>query len=138
MQVLKALEAVIDPDFAMNIVDCGFVKDLAVDGSAGSVAFRLELTTPACPIKEEFERDATAVVQALPWVNTVRPPPAPRCVFHPLCHDAGIHTRCVVPHFYVCINGMCMHSSVGSQQTLRGPGQVGLERAPSFLSRAGG
>lgn len=72
VQVLKALEAVIDPDFAMNIVDCGFVKDLEVDGGAGRVAFRLELTTPACPIKEEFERDATAVVRALPWVNAVR------------------------------------------------------------------
>eukprot|EP00892_Ulva_mutabilis_P002748 jgi/Ulvmu1/12474/UM009_0126.1 len=70
-QVLKALEAVIDPDFAMNIVDCGFVKDLAVDGGAGSVAFRLELTTPACPVKDEFERQANAVVQALPWVNDV-------------------------------------------------------------------
>ena len=73
LQVLKALEAVIDPDFAMNIVDCGFVKDLTVDSSAGSVAFRLELTTPACPIKDEFERQATAVVEALPWVSNVRP-----------------------------------------------------------------
>lgn len=73
--MLKALEAVIDPDFAMNIVDCGFVKDLAVDGGAGSVAFRLELTTPACPVKDEFERQATAVVQALPWVDSVRHSP---------------------------------------------------------------
>ena len=71
-QVLKALEAIIDPDFGMNIVECGFVKDLAVDASEGAVAFRLELTTPACPIKDQFERDANAAVAALPWVQQVR------------------------------------------------------------------
>lgn len=72
VQVLKALEAIMDPDFGMNIVECGFVKDLSVDGSAGSVSFRLELTTPACPIKDEFEKQANSVVEALPWVSSVR------------------------------------------------------------------
>lgn len=65
-----------DPDFGMNIVECGFVKDLNVDDAAGSVGFRLELTTPACPIKDEFERQAYSVVEALPWVNEVRCPRA--------------------------------------------------------------
>lgn len=55
-EVLAALSRIIDPDFGMNIVDCGFIKDLAVDGDAGSVSFRLELTTPACPIKDDFEK----------------------------------------------------------------------------------
>lgn len=55
-EVLAALSRIIDPDFGMNIVDCGFIKDLAVDGEAGSVSFRLELTTPACPIKDDFEK----------------------------------------------------------------------------------
>ncbi len=59
-EVLAALSRIIDPDFGMNIVDCGFVKDLAIDAGAGSVAFRLELTTPACPIKDEFERQVGA------------------------------------------------------------------------------
>lgn len=31
-------------------------QDLEVDPEAGSVSFRLELTTPACPIKDDFER----------------------------------------------------------------------------------
>ncbi|KAL4447632.1 hypothetical protein ABPG75_004851 [Micractinium tetrahymenae] len=70
-EVLAALSRIIDPDFGMNIVDCGFVKDLAIDAAAGSVAFRLELTTPACPIKDEFERQAREFVAALPWVSTV-------------------------------------------------------------------
>ena len=72
LQVLKALEAIMDPDFGINIVECGFVKDLAVDLATGAVAFRLELTTPACPIKGEFHRQAIAVVTALEWVSTVR------------------------------------------------------------------
>ena len=54
-EVLRALSRIIDPDFGMDIVACGFVKDLAIDGGS-RVAFRLELTTPACPIKDEFER----------------------------------------------------------------------------------
>ena len=27
-EVLAALSTIIDPDFGMNIVDCGFIKDL--------------------------------------------------------------------------------------------------------------
>ena len=52
---MRALSRIIDPDFGMTIVDCGFVKDLEVDGASGAVSFRLELTTPACPIKDDFE-----------------------------------------------------------------------------------
>ena len=31
----------------------------------------MELTTPACPIKDEFQRQCKAVVGALAWVQTV-------------------------------------------------------------------
>ena len=71
LQVLRALEAIIDPDFGMNIVACGFVKDLSVNSAKGAVSFRLELTTPACPIKDQFEREARNVVGALPWVKHI-------------------------------------------------------------------
>jgi len=69
--VLQALSQIIDPDFGMNIVQCGFVKDLNVNQQTGQVYFRLELTTPACPIKDEFERKAHSVVSALEWVQQV-------------------------------------------------------------------
>jgi len=69
--VLGALSTIMDPDFGMNIVDCGFVKDLKIDSGSGRVSFRLELTTPACPIKEEFEKSANAVVSAIDWVKSV-------------------------------------------------------------------
>ncbi|XP_051114075.1 fe-S cluster assembly factor HCF101, chloroplastic isoform X2 [Andrographis paniculata] len=68
--VLKALSQIIDPDFGTDIVSCGFVKDLNVKPS-GEVSFRLELTTPACPVKDMFEQKANEVVAALPWVEKV-------------------------------------------------------------------
>lgn len=69
--MLQALSQIIDPDFGMDIVKCGFVKDLTVNQQSGQVKFRLELTTPACPIKDEFERKALSVVEALDWVQHV-------------------------------------------------------------------
>lgn len=70
-EVLQALSQIIDPDFGMDIVQCGFVKDLNVNQQTGHVKFRLELTTPACPIKDDFERKAHSVVTALSWVQQV-------------------------------------------------------------------
>ncbi len=68
-QVLDALRPIVDPDFGRSIVDLGFVKNLRIDG--GRVAFDIELTTPACPIKAEFEREARERVASLPGVDAV-------------------------------------------------------------------
>jgi len=67
--VLAALSAVRDPDLHRDIVALGFVKDLAVTG--GDVAFKLELTTPACPVKDQLKAEAERVVAALPGVGRV-------------------------------------------------------------------
>ncbi|PIA65194.1 hypothetical protein AQUCO_00100586v1 [Aquilegia coerulea] len=69
--VLAALSEIIDPDFGTDIVSCGFVKDMNIDESMGEVSFRLELTTPACPVKDMFEEKANEVVAKLPWVKNV-------------------------------------------------------------------
>ncbi|KAL2534218.1 Fe-S cluster assembly factor [Abeliophyllum distichum] len=71
IDVLKSLSQIIDPDFGTDIVSCGFVKDLNVNKALGEVSFRLELTTPACPVKDMFEQKANEVVTALPWVKRV-------------------------------------------------------------------
>ena len=68
-QVLDALRPIIDPDFRKSIVDLGFIKDLSIDGDR--VAFSIELTTPACPIKAEFEREARERVLAIDSVSAV-------------------------------------------------------------------
>jgi len=67
--VLDALRPIIDPDFNKSIVDLGFVKNIRID--RGNVGFDIELTTPACPVKAEFERAARERVAALPGVTDV-------------------------------------------------------------------
>ena len=58
--VLEALKVVRDPDLHRDIVSLGFIKDLTIDG--GRVAFTIELTTPACPVKDQMRDQARAAV----------------------------------------------------------------------------
>ncbi|MCH7708328.1 MAG: iron-sulfur cluster assembly protein, partial [Myxococcales bacterium] len=67
--VLDALRPIIDPDFHKSIVDLGFIKNLKIDGSR--VGFDIELPTPACPVKAEFENAARERVLALPGFEKV-------------------------------------------------------------------
>ena len=67
--VLDALRVVVDPDLKRDIVSLGFVKNLSID--RGRVSFTIELTTPACPVKDLLREQATAAVRALPGVSDV-------------------------------------------------------------------
>ena len=67
--VLDALKAVRDPDLHRDIVSLGFVKNLRLDG--GRVSFTIELTTPACPVKEQMREQAHAAVTGVPGVKAV-------------------------------------------------------------------
>ena len=67
--VLDALRAVTDPDLGRDIVSLGFVKNLSIDG--GRIAFTIELTTPACPVKDQMQQQAREVVAALDGVADV-------------------------------------------------------------------
>jgi ATP-binding protein involved in chromosome partitioning len=67
--VLDALKGVIDPDLRRDIVSLGFVKNLAIEG--GRVSFAIELTTPACPVKDLMKAQAEELVRALPGVSEV-------------------------------------------------------------------
>ncbi|MCA1593084.1 MAG: Mrp/NBP35 family ATP-binding protein [Acidobacteria bacterium] len=68
--VYGALSQIIDPDLHKNIVRLGFIKDLKIEG--GDVSFRIVLTTPACPVKEQMEGQARELVSALPGVASVK------------------------------------------------------------------
>src|SRR5260221_1698270 len=68
--VLDALRQIKDPDLHKDIVTLGFIKDLKIDG--GAVSFRIVLTTPACPVREEMETSARELVSAIPGVSEVR------------------------------------------------------------------
>ncbi len=68
-EVLKALSTVMDPDLDRNIVELGFIKDMTIDG--GDLSFKIELTTPACPVKDLLKQQAHDAVSALDWVKSV-------------------------------------------------------------------
>jgi ATP-binding protein involved in chromosome partitioning len=68
--VLDALRTVRDPDLHKDIVTLGFVKDLKID--ADRVAFTIELTTPACPVKDQMRDQARAAVAGIPGIADVQ------------------------------------------------------------------
>jgi len=77
---LEALKKVMDPELRRDIVSLQMVKDLRVTGTA--VALRVELTTPACPLKGVIGKDVEAALRAagataveLTWGAQVRSAP---------------------------------------------------------------
>lgn len=67
--VLDALKNVVDPDLRRDIVTLGFVKEVKID--EGNVAFTVELTTPACPVKDQLKQECQDQVEALEGVTSV-------------------------------------------------------------------
>src|SRR3979411_1513982 len=67
-EVLDALRVVNDPDLHRDIVSLGFVQNVNID-SNGAVAFNINLTTPACPVKDDLRDQARMAVARLPWVT---------------------------------------------------------------------
>ncbi|MEP6706928.1 MAG: Mrp/NBP35 family ATP-binding protein [Pyrinomonadaceae bacterium] len=68
--ILQTLRQIKDPDLHKDIVTLGFIRDLKIDN--GNVSFRIVLTTPACPVKEQMEGEAKSLVTALPGVQSVK------------------------------------------------------------------
>jgi len=60
--VLQALRAVNDPDLHRDIVTLNFVKNLKISGN--NVSFTLELTTPACPVRDQFKADSERAIRS--------------------------------------------------------------------------
>ena len=69
-QVLDSMRGIIDPDLGKDIVSLGFIKNLQI--SEGNVSFTLELTTPACPVKEQFVADCEKAVGAVAGVSSLQ------------------------------------------------------------------
>jgi ATP-binding protein involved in chromosome partitioning len=69
-EVLGALGQIVDPDLGRDVVSLGMIKDLRVSPT-GNVGFTFELTTPACPVRDQFKTRAQEVVGALPGVSVV-------------------------------------------------------------------
>jgi ATP-binding protein involved in chromosome partitioning len=68
-QILHALSQVDDPDFKKDLVTLNMIKDLSF--SDDEIKFTIELTTPACPLKEQLENDCRNAIAQL-VSNTVK------------------------------------------------------------------
>lgn len=68
--VLEALRTVKDPDLHRDIVSLDFVKDVTIVDR--TVSLRIELTTPACPVREELkEASIRAIRESIDGVGDV-------------------------------------------------------------------
>jgi ATP-binding protein involved in chromosome partitioning len=67
--VLEKLRLVKDPDLHRDIVSLGFIKQLKIE--EGNVSFQVELTTPACPVKEQLKVQCEEVVKSISGVKEV-------------------------------------------------------------------
>lgn len=67
-QVLEVLKTVQDPELGRDIVSLGMVNNLKVDGS--KVVLTLVLTTPACPVRDEFQETVRQALVAIPGIQS--------------------------------------------------------------------
>src|SRR6188472_2731271 len=68
-EILKALEAVIDPELRRSIVELEMVR--SIDVAEGHVRVTVSPTTPGCPIRSHFETAVRQAVSALEGVTGV-------------------------------------------------------------------
>ena len=67
--VITALGEVLDPEIGKDLVSLGMIDNVEIDGT--KVKFTINLTTPACPLKDEIKGSALAAVQAIEGVTDV-------------------------------------------------------------------
>lgn len=69
-QVRDALRQVQDPDLHKDIVTLGFVTKCEVSGGVADVV--INLTTPACPVKDQLKAQAEEVIRAVPGITDAK------------------------------------------------------------------
>ena len=62
--VLAALGKVQEPELHQDLVSLGMIRDLTI-GADGDVSFSVMLTTPACPLRGQIEKEARKAVEAI-------------------------------------------------------------------------
>jgi len=73
-RVDAALSKIIDPDLGRDIVSLGFVKNIVVKKhllGRRDLSLEIELTTPACPVKDQFQKDAERYLKEIEGVDRV-------------------------------------------------------------------
>ena len=69
-RVLEALKTVQDPELHQDLVSLGMIDDVTVDGEA--VRLTINLTTPACPLKNTIENDVRGALSSALGVRDVQ------------------------------------------------------------------
>ncbi len=59
--VINALRTVDDPDLHKDLVTLNMVKEITIDGT--KITAQVELTTPACPLKDTIKNDCIAAIK---------------------------------------------------------------------------
>ncbi len=65
--VLAALSKVQEPELHQDLVSLGMIRDLSIEGD--SVSFTVMLTTPACPLRGQIEKEARAAALSVEGVT---------------------------------------------------------------------
>lgn len=68
-RILESMRTVQDPDLHRDIVSLGMVKEVEIDG--GRVSVHVELTTPACPLKDQIKSEVEKAVSGVEGVKEV-------------------------------------------------------------------
>lgn len=64
--ILKALSTVQEPELGGDLVSRRMIKNVQINGDA--VRFTVELTTPACPLKDQIQQECVAAVSTIAGV----------------------------------------------------------------------
>src|SRR5215208_1258479 len=68
--VIDALSRVNDPELHRDVISLNMIRDLEIGD--GDVSLQLVLTTPACPVRRDFQEMVENAVKAVPGVSDVR------------------------------------------------------------------
>ncbi|HET8522278.1 MAG TPA: Mrp/NBP35 family ATP-binding protein [Thermomicrobiales bacterium] len=68
-QIIEAIRPVKDPEIGRGLVDLGMIPDIEIDGR--NVTVHVELTTPACPLKDTIANDVRSAMAVIPDLGEV-------------------------------------------------------------------
>ena len=67
--IMAALSEVQEPELHKDLVSLNMIRDLQIED--GRVSFTVMLTTPACPLRDQIERESREAVEGIPGVESV-------------------------------------------------------------------
>ena len=76
-ELTERMRDVVDPELMVNVVDLGLIYDVLIDDDL-NVTLEMTLTSPACPLTDQIEWEAQAVLGQLArsvTINWVWMPP---------------------------------------------------------------